>query len=105
VFRHWFKKDKRQDSSVSRYNPVLPNESEWTKLKRMWEKSRNKHSPLEQSLIQEEAEAFDRVKGLLGEALSLLDDAYVETDGMLKVRLQQIWSDLDELVKSYTIEQ
>lgn len=41
---------------------------------------------------------------MLEEALSLLDDAYVESDGMLKVRLQQIWSDLDELVKTYTLE-
>lgn len=105
MFKHWFKKDKRQDSSVSHYNPVLPNESEWTKLKLMWEKSRNKHSPLEQSLIQEEAEAFERVRGMLEEALSLLDDACIESEGMLKVRLRQIWTDLDELVKTYTIEQ
>ncbi|GIO42261.1 hypothetical protein ACTNDP_19350 [Paenibacillus barengoltzii] len=104
MFKHWFKKDKRQDSLVSRQKLVLPNESEWTKLKLMWEKSRNEHSSLEQSLIQAEAEAFDRVKGMLEETLSLLDDACVETDGMLKVRLQQIWSDLDELVKTYTFD-
>ncbi|MEK6994414.1 hypothetical protein NST08_29645 [Paenibacillus sp. FSL K6-1566] len=105
MFMHWFKKGKRQDSLVSRHNPVLPNESEWTKLKLMWEKSRNEQSPLKQLIIQEEAGAFERIRGMLEEALSLLDDACVETDGMLKVKLQQIWSDLDELVKTYTIEQ
>ncbi|CAM3927189.1 MULTISPECIES: hypothetical protein [Paenibacillus] len=104
MFMHWFKKGKRQDSLVSRHKLVLPNESEWTKLKLMWEKSRNEHSSLEQTLIQAEAEPFERVRGMLEEALSLLDDACVETDGMLKVRLQQIWGDLDELVKSYTME-
>lgn len=104
MFKHWFKKKKQQGSSVSRCSLTNPNADKWFELKEMWKKSRNEQSPLKQLLIQEEAGAMERVRGTLEEALSLLDDACVETEGMLKVRLQQIWSDLDELVKTYTIE-
>lgn len=100
MFKHWFKRKKQQGSSM----PSIPNKDEWLEFKQMWEKSRNEQSPLKQHLIQEEAEAFERIRRMLEEALSLLDDACVETEGMLKVRLQQIWSDLDELVKTCTIE-
>ncbi|MNW49586.1 hypothetical protein D3C74_270120 [compost metagenome] len=104
MFKHWFKKNKHQGPSVSSNNLTIPNENEWSELKRMWMESRNEVSPLRQLLIQEEAEAFERVRGTLEEALSLLDDACFETEGMLKVRLQQTWTELDELVKTYTLE-
>ncbi|MGG1880339.1 hypothetical protein ABDI30_22590 [Paenibacillus cisolokensis] len=104
MFRHWFKKNKRDDLSAPSSNLTIPNEIEWFELKQKWEISESNQSPLKQILIEEEKKSFERVKGTLEEALSLLDDACFETKGMLKVRLQQIWSELDELVKSYTHE-
>ncbi|WP_059051382.1 hypothetical protein [Paenibacillus senegalimassiliensis] len=102
MFRNWFKKKQRGSSIPS--SQTTSYEEKWLELKQTWEKARNEQSLSKQLLIQQESEAFERVRGMLEEALSLLDDACVETDGMLKVRLQQIWGDLDELVKSYTLE-
>lgn len=65
----------------------------------MGKESRLEHS--QQLLNQEEAASMQKVKGTLEEALSLLDDACVELEGLFKVKLHQIWSELDELVKTY----
>lgn len=45
---------------------------------------------------------IEKVKGTLEEVLSLLDDACIETEGLLKVELHEIWNQLDELMKRHT---
>ncbi|WP_270620076.1 hypothetical protein [Paenibacillus macerans] len=101
MFRRWFKKVKNADSAgpTNSSSSHIPIKEEWLALKRKWEKSRLEHS--QRLLIQEEAASMQKVKGTLEEALSLLDDACVESEGLFKVKLHQIWSDLDELVKTY----
>lgn len=103
MFKHWFKKVKNVDSAGPTNNSLshIPDKEEWLALKRKWEESR-----LEQSQqFLEGVASMQKVKGTLEEALSLLDDACIETKGLLRVKLHQIWSELDELVWFYSDEQ
>ncbi|MGZ7442375.1 hypothetical protein [Paenibacillus sp. TH7-28] len=101
MFRRWFKKVKNVDSAgpTNSSSSHIPNNEEWLALKRKWEKSRLEQS--QQLLIQEGVASMQKVKETLEEALSLLDDACIESEGPLRVKLHQIWSELDELVKTY----
>lgn len=100
--KNWLKRlfDKQEsETQVSLLDEAK--QKEWERMKERWIASRNDTAQRTLAAL-DGTESLERVLPVLEETLSLLDDAYTESDGLLKKEVFLIWYSLDALVTKYS---